>query len=790
VLYEMATGRPPFIGDARAAIVDALLEETPAPVRSLNSSAPPELERILSKALEKDRAVRYQSASEILADLSRLKESGRSAAAPLVRAPGQARGLPLPKPWALAAVALVAVAAVAVYFYLHPRQAHRLTQQDTVVLADFTNTTGDPVFDGTLRQGLSAQLEQSPFLNLVSDTRVAQTLALMTQPRDARLTPELAREVCQRTASAATIEGSIASLGSQYVLGLRAVNCHNGDTLATEQVTASGKERVIKALGEAATKMREKLGESLASVEKYDTPPENVTTPSLEALQAYSLGYRAQIVTGDPAAATAPFQRAISLDPNFAMAYARLGMNFANLSETVRAEENTRKAYELRQRVSEREKFYIASHYEHYVAGDLEAARKAYELWLQTYPRDATPPTNLGSIYFSLGEYGKALAALQEDLGLEPGSGQAYANLVSAYLALNQLDKAKVTAQKAQAHNLDSPPLHAYLYWIDFLQHDAAGMAREASEVMAKPGYEDWMLNIESNTAAFGGQFAKARALTRRAVDSARLGDEKETAAGYVAEAAVREALVGNMALASRQARSVVALSRGKDVEDASAVALALAGDPARAKRLADDLAGRFPRDTIVQSQYMPVIRAASILGTRPEDAGRAIATLETAEPYELGSDPNVTLQVYPPYLRGEAYLAAHHGTAAAAEFQKILGHPGIVGNELIGALAHLGLGRAYALEARSAAVSAAVAGASRSRTKEQGRGQEPVLSEAKDAHGTAGETSYGPEPTDVGPPALQRARNAYQDFFALWKDADPDIPILKQAKAEYAKLK
>jgi len=437
VLYEMATGRRAFSGATLALIFRAILDETPQPALELNPNLPPGLEPVIGKALEKDRTIRYQSASEMLGDLNRLKheiDSGRAAVgAGLVSAPSPADAVPgsgLRAPGALrrrwlvtVAAALVVIAAAAgTYHYLRQHPSHRLTQQDTVVLADFTNTTGDPVFDGTLRQGLSAQLEQSPFLNLLSDTRIAQTLALMAQPKDVRLSQELAREVCQRTASAAAIEGSIASLGSEYVLGLKAVNCRNGDLLAEEQVTANGKEQVLKALGESATKMRQRLGESLASVEKFDAPPENVTTPSLEALQAYSLGCRATTVKTDYAAAIPFFQRALSLDPNFAMAYARLGQNYNNLGETAQAAENARKAYELRERVSEREKFYIESHYEHFVTGDLEAARKIYELWAQTYPRDLVPPVNLSLIYAELGENDKCLAACQEALKLDPGT--------------------------------------------------------------------------------------------------------------------------------------------------------------------------------------------------------------------------------------------------------------------------------------------------------------------------------------------------------------------------------
>jgi eukaryotic-like serine/threonine-protein kinase len=547
----------------------------------------------------------------------------------------------------------------------------------------------------------------------------------------------LAREVCQRTASAATIEGSIASLGSQYVLGLKAVNCRSGDVLANEQATASGKEQVLKAVGEAATKIRQKLGESLVSVQKYDAPAENVTTPSLEALQAYSLGYQAMTVKNDAASAVSLFQRAVSLDPNFAMAYARLGTSYGNLGQTARAAETIRKAYELRERVSEREKLYIASHYENYVTGNLEAARKTYELWAQTYPRDTGPiKNNLGAIYGNLGDYGKALAAALETIKVDPGSGLSYANLVGNYLTVNRPDEARATALEAQAHNLDSPQIHLNLYAIDFLQHDAAGMEREAVWLRGKPGFEDVMLDSESDTAAYAGQFAKARELTRHASDSAQHADEKETAAGYEAEAAVREALVGNVSLAKQQAQAALALSTGRDVEAVSAIALGLAGDSAHATRLAADLAKGFPEDTIVRFDYLPMIHSAVAL--QSGSATKATEALAPATPYELGSAAQtLSFALYSVYLRGEAYAAAHQGSAALAEFQKILDHPGVVLNEPIGALAHLGLARAYGLSSDTA-----------------------------------------------------KANSAYQDFFALWKDADPDIPILKEAKAEYAKLK
>ena len=635
---------------------------------------------------------------------------------------------------------IVSVALLAAVFYWRANRATELTEKDTIVIAEFDNKTGDPVFDSTLRQGLSSQLEQSPFLNLLSDRRIAETLSLMAQPKDAQLTKELAREVCQRTASAATIEGFISTLGSQYVLGLEAIDCRNGDLLASEQITARGKEQVLKALGSAATKLRRKLGESLASVQKYDALADNATTPSLEALQAYSLAYQAMVVRSDYPAANPLFMRAISLDPNFAMAYARLGMNYGNLGETTRAAENIGKAYELRDRVSEREKFYIESHYEQLVSGNLEAARKTCELWAQTYPRDPIPPDSLSYIYTSLGDYDNALAAAQKRLELAPGSALSYGNLVIRYMNLNRLDEAMDTAKKAQEHNLDAPLVRLNLYLLHFLQRDEVGMEREFVGLMGKEGQARQILYLASDTAAYAGQFSKARALTRRAADSARHADDKEAAAEYVAEAAVREALVGNGGSAKQQAQAALNSSNGKNVEAISAIALALAGDSVQAARLAGDLAKRFPVDTVVQVNYLPTIYGATAL--RSGNPGKAVAALASAAPYELGggapySAGIANFSLHPVYQRGTAYLAERQGAAAIAEFQKILDHPGIVLNEPIGALAHLGRARAYSL---------------------------------------SGDTL--------------KAKSAYRDFFTLWKEADPDIPIFKQAKAEYARLR
>jgi DNA-binding winged helix-turn-helix (wHTH) protein/tetratricopeptide (TPR) repeat protein len=634
----------------------------------------------------------------------------------------------------LAIGAMLAAILVAVGLYWRAQQKPKLTVKGTIVLADFDNRTGDPVFDGALRQGLSAQLEQSPFLNLLSDQRTRQTLALMTLPKDSRLTPETAREVCQRTASAAVLDGSIVQIGTRYLVTLKAINCSTGESLASTDADASDKNHVLDAMGKIASEIRGKLGESLSSVQKYDVSPENVTTPSLEALKAYGLAQRAQ-AANLAAESGSLYERAISLDPNFAMAYLGLGITDFNLGEISLATDNVQKAYELRERVSEREKLGIELIYNAIAKRDFEAARKSALLGTVIYPRNARWFTNLAVAYGYLGDYEKAIAATQEALKLDPGTGQNYSNLLIECLHSNRLTETEAVALEAKSHNFDSPFVHANLYLVEFLRHDAAAMEREAAEVMGKPGTEDLVLYYESDTAAYDGRFARARELTRRAVDSASRGGQKETGAEYEAEAAVREALVSNRALAKHQAHDAVALSNGRDVSAIAALALAMAGDTAGASGMADDLSKRFPDDTVLTYNLLPAIRAAIAL--QSGESGKAVTVLAFSTPYELGQTAQeVTFVLYPVYLRGETYLAAKQGAAAATEFQKILDHPGLVQNEVIGALAHLGLGRAYALA------------------------------------GNAG-----------------KARLEYQSFLSLWKDADPDILLVKQAKSEYAKL-
>ena len=725
VLYEMATGVLPFRGESTGVVFESILNRTPTSPLRLNPDMPADLERIIAKALEKDCNLRYQHASDMRADLQRLQRDS-DAVTPVTTAPAVAG---TKKVWtaALLAVALVAFLGAG-YFYLH--RTPKLTDKDTIVLADFANSTGDPVFDGTLRQGLAVQLEQSPFLSLVSDQRVQQVLRLMGQSPEARLTPELARDLCQRTASAAVLEGSIASLGSEYVLGLRATNCHTGDILGEEQVRATGKEQVLTALDKAAAKLREKLGESAKSLQAFDTPLEQATTPSLEALQAYSLGRKMFYEKGN--AGSLPFlKRAVELDPNFALAYRALAAAYGNLNEENLCAANARKAYELRDKVSERERFFIEASYYWYATGELEKAMPVYELWQQTYPRDYSLYVHLAEIYKILGELEKSLDNARESIRLESNRVNNYERLIAAYINLNRLDEAEAALKQSEQRNLESEGLLALRYRLAFLNGDATRMAQAESEAVSKPGTEDLLLAAQSDTEGWYGRLNSARAFTRRAMQSAERNDAKELSAAYQAEAALREAEAGQGEQARADASAAVRLAANRDVLAIAALALARAGDPAAAQKLATELDKTYPVDTIVQRYRLPAIRAAIAL--QRGDPNQAIDLLQVTTAIELG-DVGYLL---PAYLRGQAYLILHDGKAAALEFQKFIDHRGLVANLPLGALARLGLARAYAME---------------------------------------GDTA--------------KAKAAYQDFLTLWKGADPDVPILNEAKAEYGKLK
>ena len=728
VLYEMATGQRPFAEVESDQLIGAILRRLPRSPTALNPRLSPELERIIGKCLEKEPEDRYQSSKELAIDLRRLltPSTVKVAAVPVA---GRKRWKVL-----VPAALILLAAAIGGTFYFRSRHAMtRLTDKDTIVLSDFNNKTGDSVFDDTLKQGLSVQLEQSPFLALVSERRVNDTLKLMGRTAGDRLTPEVTREVCQRTGSKAMLVGSIAGLGSQYVIGLKAVNCNTGDVLAEAQEQAASKETVLKALDAAAVSLRSKLGESLSSVEKYATPVEEATTLSLEALKAYSLGVKTVSAEGGKAALPF-FKRAAELDPNFAMAYAWMSAVYWPLNQVGRAAENARKADELAEKVSERERFFIEGHYYVSATGELEKAAQTFELWRQTYPRDYFPYRRLGAISARLGNWEKALEEFREALRLEPNNVSNYVNLGLAYKTFNRLDEAEAVYKQAEERKLEHEGLLAYHYRLVFLKGNAAEMAQLVSAAMGKPGAEDLLLAEQADTEGWYGKLKNARELTRRAMDSAQHNDAKESAAAYQAAAALREVEAGNQEQARAEAHAALKLAPNRDVRAIAALALARAGDTAGAEKLAAELDKTFPLDTLVQRYWLPTIRAGVAL--EHQDPNRAIELLKVASTIELGLPSNLIIFLCPVYLRGEAYLMLHDGNRAAVEFQKFIDHRGLVVNFPWGALARLGLARAYAIQ---------------------------------------GDTA--------------KARAAYQDFLIIWKDADPEIPILIAAKSEYSKL-
>ncbi len=748
VLYEMATGTLPFRGESSGVIFEAILNRAPVPPMRVNPDLPPKLADIINRALEKDRNLRYQHASEMRAELLRLKrdtEAGRAVAAAsgtvadARNTSSQVAEDPVAagqKIWQIAVpVAMLLVAGlIAGGLYYRSRPSSKLTEKDAIVLADFTNSTGDAVFDDTLKQALAIQLEQSPFLNILSDQKVNATLKLMNRKPGDRITQETARDICQRTNSKALLAGSIASLGSHYLVGLKAVNCQTGDSLGSAEAEAESRENVVKELSAVANTLRGKLGESLASVEKHDTPLDEATTSSLEALQAFTQGRRAAGEQGDQYAL--PYlKRAVELDPNFARAYASLGASYMDLGQASPAIENYKKAFDLRDRVSERERLSIEGMYYLNATGELDKAVQVFTEYVRAYPTDADAHGYLGMALFQLGQWDKSATECREAVRLNPDNGFVLSGLQADYLGLNRLDEAKAVYEQARARKLENGFPESLMYIIAFAERDAAGMRQHFDLGMGKPGVEDILLTMQSDTEAYYGRLAKAREFSRRAAGSARRNDARETAALWQAYGALHEAEFGNAAEARQQAEAALALAPGRDVRVLAALALARAGDMARAQKLADRLNQEFPLDTLMQGYVLPTIRA--MLALARGDGKQALEVLRPTSEYEL-ADPqafmNTEPPLYPIYVRGQAYLKAGKGQQAAAEFQKMIETRWL--NYPLGALAHLQLGRAYALQ---------------------------------------GDTA--------------KARSAYKDFFALWKDAEPDIPILKQAKAEYAKI-
>ena len=717
VLYEMASGRRAFGGETAAITHDAILNATPVPLRELNSALPARLVSIIDKALEKDRERRWHSAAEMHAELEQ------------VRNHMQSRVRHRWKSLVTTALLLVGVVTAAV-MYWRARQSLRLTDKDTVVVADFDNKTGDPLFDDTLKQALTVQLEQSPFLSLVSDRKVNATLNLMGHVAGERLTPEVTRQICLRTGSKAMLTGSISGIGTQYVIGIQAVNCSTGDLLVEAQERAANKEAVLKALDAASITLRGKLGEPVRSVQEFATPLQEASTASLDALRAYSLGRKAAYTVGF-AAALPYYKRAVELDPNFAAAYRSMASAYGNLNQPTRWEEATRKAYALRARASERERFGIEQ--AHWSAIDPAKTIQILEQWKQTYPRDPSPYNALGQLYGEAGNWEKALEVFRAALALEPDNSIFYLNVGISYTALNRFDEADAVYKQADERKLNNELLMQSRYWLAFVRGDQGKMAQLVSAAMGKPGAEDLLLATQADTEAWDGKLTSAHELTGRAIQLAQQSGAEERAALYAAEEALREVESGSRWNALAAAKMALRLSSNPSIRAVAAIALARGGDTSTAEKVALEIDKGSPRDPKVQTYWLPTIRAAMAL--QRNQAQRAVELLAPTTAVELGQILTFSA-LCPAYLRGQAYLMLHDGKAAAPELQKFIDHRGLVVNFPWGALARLGLARAYAMQGNTA-----------------------------------------------------KARTTYQDFLTLWKDADPDIPIYKQAKAEYAKL-
>ena len=767
VLYEMATGHAPFRGDTTGVLFLSIVQETPEPPRQLNPDIPDELQRIIGKCLEKDRGVRYQHASEVRADLQRLRMTSDSHKLSVAVMPREAADsgngdqwsrkseskpswvsaqeqpgstvAPLPasksrRLWKTVApaMALLAILLVAAGLYFNSRKARALTTQDSIVAADFANTTGDEIFDGTLRQALAVDLGQSPYLNVVSDRRVAAALKEMEKPAGERLSREVAREVCLRTNGKALIAGSIESGGNGYQIELKAVDCQTNKTIAGTEGEAKNRAGVLPALHEAAKQLRGELGESLASVDKFNKPLQEATTSSLEALQAYSTAVALRQSKGN-AAALPYFQKAVALDPNFALAYAAMGSIYFNMVQTGLGRENIVKAYELRNRVSERERFHILGAYYQSVTGDHDQAIQNAKEWMRSYPGEAVPHARLATLSAAQGQYEEAVRQLQEAIRLDPDVFTFYTNLMMSFMELHRLDEAKATYEAARARGISGENLVVARFELAFLQEDTETMQQLVEWAKGKPGYEDRLAIESADVASYYGRVAASRNVFEQAAVKAIADGSNETAAEHYAGLAYTAAFIGDNSAAQQFAAKSLALSRDRSVTERNAMALAVSGDSGQAEELAEELNRQYPTSTLMQNYTLPTIRGMiEIDRKRP---ARAIEILQPALKYELVMDS--LADVLPAYVRGLAYLQLGDGRKAATEFQKVVDNPGVVVTSVIGALAHLQLGRAEKMAGN-----------------------------------------------------VDAARTDYQDFLALWKDADPNIPILKQAKAEYAKLK
>jgi serine/threonine protein kinase/tetratricopeptide (TPR) repeat protein len=768
VLYEMVTGHVPFAGETPTETISLILQKEPAPLVRYAHEVPDELERIATKALTKDREERYQTAKDMLIDLRHLKrklevdaEIDRTVP-PELRAAVSTGGVPGGASTASGAVAatsvagtphgassaeyivseirrhkkgvallaglfVVALIVAGVFFFLRKKPA--LTEKDTVLLADFVNTTGEPVFDGTLKQALAVQLGQSPFLNIFPDERVNETLRFMGKAPNERITKDVAKEICARQGLKAMIVGSIAGLGSHYVITIEAINAQAGEAIAREQAEAENKEQVLKALGKAASQLREKLGESLSSIKKFDAPIEQATTSSLEALKAFTQGNEQRIVGNQPE--SIPFyKRAIELDPNFAMAYARLAVMYNNQFQTEVAAQYSQKAYDLRDRVSERERFYISEKYTSYVTGDREEAINILKAWAQSYPNDYIPHNNLAANYSLFGQFEDALKEAREAVRLSPNNTTAQGNYVEGFIKLNRFDEARQTLEQTLGQNPERGVFHFYNYELAFIRGDQDTMKKDLDWWAKRPNEND-PLDYQGGTAGFYGQWQKAQDFFHRSIEMMISQDRKENAGQIETYISSYEAVLGRCQQAKERVARGIALSRDRIGLGSAAITLAYCNELGQAQSLLDELQKRFPKDTATVGVLVPMTRAA--IEMNRGNTTQAIEILRPAGRFELGNVAGFWLT----YVRGEIYLRQKAGNEAAADFQKILDHRGIEPTSPLYPLAHLGLARASVL---------------------------------------SGDTA--------------KARKEYQDFLALWKDADADLPILQQAKDEYAKLK